>query len=73
MIGVQWTDERNRLLTESIKQIMTLKFNLKELDCANFFIMIKEEKEILSKVKSSQKYVYDRRNKNNNVEEDGEE
>lgn len=72
LIGFQWTDERNRLLTESIKQIMILKFNLKELDCSNFFVMIKEDKETLSKVKSKEKYVYERRNVNNNVEEEEE-
>lgn len=63
LIGFQWTDERNRLLTESIKQIMTVKFNFKQLDCLDFFAMIREKKDVLSKVKSKEKYVYERRNK----------
>lgn len=40
VIGAQWTDERNRLLIESIRNIILIKFNFNDLDCFEFFQMI---------------------------------
>lgn len=62
LIGVQWTDERNRLLVESVRNIALMKYNFKDLDCFDFFKMISEKHEILRKVKSNEKYLYERRN-----------
>lgn len=64
LIGIQWTDERNRLLIESVEKIILVKYNFKDLDCFDFFKMISEKREILHKVRANEKYIYERRNKN---------
>ena len=56
MIKDEWTDKRNRLLMTSIKSIMLVKFNLKDLDCFSFFNLILTKDNILSLVRKSEKY-----------------
>lgn len=70
LIGIQWTDERNRLILESIRQLMIVKYNFKELDCLDFFKMIKDKKDVLLKVKSKEKYLYEHRDKDVHEDED---
>ena len=63
LIKAQWTDERNRFLAKSIRSIILIKFNFNDLNCFDFYEMIRENNAILMKVKSGEKYVYERRNK----------
>lgn len=70
LIGVQWSDERNRLLIESVRSILLIKYNFNDLDCFDFFKIILEKPEVLKKVKSNEKYFYERREhcSNNNTD-----
>lgn len=61
IIHAQWTDERNRLLLESVKSITVLKYNFKGVPCDKFFDLIRNDHVFLEKVKSSEKYFYERR------------
>lgn len=61
IIKAQWSDERNRLLLESVKSIALLKYNFKDVSCENFFDMIRNDHNFLEKIKSSEKYFYERR------------
>lgn len=72
MIKAQWTDERNRLLIESVKSIILLKYNFKGVSCENFFNMIRNDQKFLEKIKSSDKYCYERRVKES-VDSESEE
>lgn len=61
LIKSQWTDERNRLLIESVKSIALLKYNFKCVSCENFFYMIRNDRNFLERIRSGDKYFYERR------------
>lgn len=50
-----WSDERNRLLPESVQSLIMVKFNY-QLDCVQFYEMIENDKRFLDIVRSSDKY-----------------
>lgn len=56
LMASQWTDERNRLLAESVEAILQCQYNFK-MTCSEFYKYIKTQKDILKKVKSSEKYL----------------
>lgn len=55
-MNLKWSDARNKCSVNLMKSELLIQFNL-ELSCAEFFISIKEKKDILKEVKSSQKYL----------------
>jgi len=55
LMSAQWTDERNRLLPETMESILQCQVNYK-MTCAEFYKYVKGEKELLKKAKSSEKY-----------------
>ncbi|KAL4104068.1 hypothetical protein QTP88_019381 [Uroleucon formosanum] len=54
LILAQWTDERNRLLPETMESILQCQINY-NITCQEFYQYIKGEKELLKKAKSSEK------------------
>ncbi|KAJ8894048.1 hypothetical protein PR048_006658 [Dryococelus australis] len=56
MISSQWTKERNRLLPETVKSIITVVYNFKETTCENFYSYLLKNPKILNKISSSEKY-----------------
>jgi hypothetical protein len=56
LINAIWTDEKNRLKTETVKALTTVKTYFKNLSCAEFYDQILNEKEILEQVHKSDKY-----------------
>ncbi|KAL4121704.1 hypothetical protein QTP88_014165 [Uroleucon formosanum] len=55
LMSAQWTDERNRLLPETMESILQCQINY-NMTCQEFYQYIKGEKELLKKAKSSEKY-----------------
>ena len=55
LMSAQWTDERNRLLPGTVESILQCQFNYK-LTCMEFYKYVKGKKDLLKKVKSSEKY-----------------
>lgn len=55
LMSAQWTDERNRLLPETMESILQCQINY-NMTCAEFYKYVKGEKELLKKAKSSEKY-----------------
>ncbi|KAK9880833.1 hypothetical protein WA026_013159 [Henosepilachna vigintioctopunctata] len=53
--NLKWSDARNKCSVNLMKAELLVQFNL-QLSCEEFFIFIKEKKETLKEVKSSQKY-----------------
>ncbi|KAL4084457.1 hypothetical protein QTP88_028270 [Uroleucon formosanum] len=51
-MSAQWTDERNRLLPETVESILRCRVNY-NMTCAEFYKYVKGEKELLKKAKSS--------------------
>lgn len=64
LISAQWTDERNRLLVDSIKNLAIVKYNFKNISCVDFFQMILKDDDFLNNVKTKEKYIYKRRRLN---------
>lgn len=64
LISAQWTDERNRLLVDSIKNLAIVKYNFKDVSCMDFFQMIFKDDDFLNKLKTKEKYNYERRSLN---------
>ncbi len=50
-----WKDERNRSLVDSVKAQLSIKLNF-NMNCNEFYAFIKNNKELLSLVKSDKKY-----------------
>ncbi|KAL4152747.1 hypothetical protein QTP88_000580 [Uroleucon formosanum] len=53
LMSAQWTDERNRLLPETMESILQCQINY-NMTCQEFYQYIKGEKELLKKAKSSE-------------------
>lgn len=58
LINVQWSEERNRLLVETVRNITMVQFNYEKMSCENFhkFVSRAENVNLLKKVGSSEKY-----------------
>lgn len=56
LITAQWTDSRNKLKIETIKNLMYIKCNI-DLTCMQFFNHIKNNKQLLEMCKHSDKYL----------------
>ena len=56
MLRTQWTDERNRMLIETIKFTLIVKYNLKNKDCIEFYKDVCKNDVLLKEVHKSAKY-----------------
>lgn len=56
LITAQWTEERNRLDTDTVKSIILCKFNLKHLTCGQFYEAVLQDKTVLKEIGTSEKY-----------------
>lgn len=58
LIGAQWSDERNRLKVGTVKHLITVKFNMKHLSCADFYkyLMNPANSKLVEKIGSVEKY-----------------
>jgi len=46
-INVQWSDERNSLNVETVKGIIIVKYNFKEMTCNDFYKYLLSKPELL--------------------------
>jgi len=53
---VQWTDDRNRLLPDSVKHLLMTQYNFKHFYCTQFYNYCIKDKSLISKIKNSNKY-----------------
>lgn len=56
LIGAQWTKERNKFKMSTIRSILTVVYNLKDLKCKSFKDLIINDKKYLALISSSKKY-----------------
>lgn len=56
MMNAKWTNERNRLLPESVKNLVMVQFNYKDLKCDKFYDFCLHNKALLAAVRSNEKY-----------------
>ena len=58
LINSQWSDERNRLLVETIRAIVMVQFNFKDLSCMDFkkYLQRSENQNLLKKIGDNEKY-----------------
>lgn len=56
LINAQWTKEQNRLNVETMKAIILTQYNFKDIMCMDFYSYLLRNKELLSKIGSSEKY-----------------
>lgn len=52
----QWTKERNKMKPESVKGILTVQYNFKDMTCEQFHSHLKRCPELLKKIGSTEKY-----------------
>ena len=58
MIGAQWTNERNFLTVNTIKNLAQVLMNF-DVDCSEMYQLILKDRELLKKVSSWEKYQSD--------------
>lgn len=56
LMSSQWTKERNRLSVESIRALLISQYNLRNINCEDFYKNILLKKDFLSAVSSGKKY-----------------
>ena len=54
----QWTKERNKLSVATMKGILTLQYNFKDMCCSEFFSVLKSDKALLKRIRSSENYAW---------------
>lgn len=54
-----WTDEKNRLITKTVKAMIIIKTHFKNTSCIEFHECISKDHKLLEEVSSSDKYVHD--------------
>ena len=54
----QWTKERNKLSILTVKGILTLQYNFKDMCCSEFFSFLKSDKALLKRIRPSEKYAW---------------
>lgn len=55
-----WSAERGRMSSQTVKSLLTIKFNC-EHSCSEFYELVKKNKEIIRKAASSEKYSFSER------------
>lgn len=56
LMGAQWTKERNKLTVASVRSLMMIQYNLRNMSCEEFYKKTLNEKELLIKVSGAEKY-----------------
>lgn len=58
LIEAQWTKERNRLSVETVRDIVSVKFNFKKISCSEFYkyLLRPENSKLLRQIGDSRKY-----------------
>lgn len=58
LINIQWSDERNRLLVENVRNIIVTQYNYKNMSCSDFhkYLIKTENVEILKAIGNAKKY-----------------
>jgi len=56
LIQSQWTKERNKMTVDTIKGILTLQYNFRNMSCGEFYVFLNSNKTLLKKIRSSEKY-----------------
>lgn len=67
----QWTKERNQLSVESLKGILFMQYNFKDMSCKDFHAYVLSNRKVLRKISSTAKYKW--ANKEDEEENLGEE
>ncbi|KAJ4928326.1 hypothetical protein JOQ06_016118 [Pogonophryne albipinna] len=52
----QWTKERNQLSVESLKGVLFVQYNLKDMSCKDFHAYLLRNRKLLGKISSTAKY-----------------
>lgn len=56
MLDFQWTRERNKFKVSTMRSILAVTYNMKQTTCSQFYSKIKDDKIVLQKIRSSEKY-----------------
>lgn len=56
-MGAQWTPERNKLMVKTVRAILTVNYNYRDVSCSEFSRMINKEQKLLQEVQQKGKYV----------------
>ena len=51
----QWTKERKKLSVATMKDVLTVQYNFKDMCCSEFFSFLKSDKALLKRIRSSEK------------------
>lgn len=63
-IASQWTKERNRFKVSTIRSILLISYNFKNIERNEFFKEIRNNRDFLREVQKSEKYDSDSENEN---------
>lgn len=58
LMNAQWTEERNRLSVDAIKNLLMVQYNFKQFDCLEFYKCYVENKKLLAEVRNKAKYSF---------------
>ena len=57
LINTQWSDERNKIKLDTLKNTVVVKFNFKEFSCSQFHIRyVEKNKDLLRMIGNAAKY-----------------
>lgn len=56
LINTQWRKERNRLSVESVKSLILVQYNFKNMSCEDFYNYLLKNQDLLAKIGNSAKY-----------------
>lgn len=66
----QWTKERNKLSVQSLKGLLFVQYNFKEMSCKDFHAYLMSNRKMLRKISSSAKYAWANKADQGDEEED---
>ena len=52
----QWSKERDIVLVSSVEKILVVQYNFADLSCRQFYDFVKDDTQLLKKIKSTEKY-----------------
>ena len=56
LIQSQWTKERKKLSVETMKGILTVQYNFREVLCSEFYTFLKSNESLMKNIRSTDKY-----------------
>lgn len=66
LISGQWTKSRNRLKMSTVKNILTVVYNYKNISCSEFYNEIKFNDKLLNQISSADKYTTEKESESEN-------